>query len=139
MSSAPTNLFFYGVLRPDVADWPFLAGLGPGRAATTRGTLHAIPDPNGWYPALTPGDNLIHGVCHEAGSVDLAAVDAFEGADYSRAEVVCEMEGVGGPAIETKADLYLWTAPLPRDAQPIPNGDFARWLAETGNAALSAR
>ncbi len=132
----PWHLFFYGVLRPDVAQWPFLEGLGAGLPATTRGALYAIPDPDGWYPAMLPGTGLVHGACHEVGAVDLAAVDAFEGADYARVEVECA-KGMGGSVPQTKTHAYLWTAPLPANAEPIPNGDFARWLAETGYTAFA--
>lgn len=136
-----SNLFFYGVLRADVAQWPFLAGLGRGQPATTRGTLHAIPDPNGWYPALTPGEGIVHGVSHEAGAVDIAAIDAFEGTDYERVEIVCEWvpSPANAPVVQSRADVYMWVAPMPEDAQPIAHGDFARWLADTGNAPLSGR
>lgn len=127
------RLFFYGVLREGLGDWPFLAGIGPGRAATTSGALFAIADPQGWYPALRhgqgPGWTEVVGTLHDARGVDLAAVDAFEGADYARRPIPvrCAGETLG-------AEAYLWAAPLPPGAPPIAHGDFARWLAETGHA-----
>jgi len=112
----PWHLFFYGVLRPDVAQWPFLEGLGAGLPATTRGALYAIPDPDGWYPAMLPGTGLVHGACHEVGAVDLAAVDAFEGADYARVEVECA-KGMGGSVPQKKPTPISG----PRRYPPMPN------------------
>ena len=74
----------------------------------------------------------VRGAVHEAGAVDLAAVDAFEGPDYERREVT-----VLGPDGAMTAELYVWIADLPIAAEPIAHGDFARWLAETGNRPLS--
>lgn len=129
-----THLFFYGVLLEQVAQWPFLAGLGPGQPATTRGTIYAIADPNGCFPALLPGEGIVHGALHEAGQVDLAAVDAFEGADYRRAPIMVEAAGA-----QIEAHAYLWNSELPAQAEPITNGDFARWLRATGQAPFSGR
>jgi gamma-glutamylcyclotransferase (GGCT)/AIG2-like uncharacterized protein YtfP len=125
------RLFLYGVLREGLGDWPFLAGLGPGRPAQTSGDLFAIADPHGWYPALRhgqgPGWAEVVGTLHDAQAVDLAAVDAFEGPDYTRRRIPVWFAG------ETiTADAYLWTAPFPAGALWIAHGDFARWLAETG-------
>lgn len=127
------QLFLYGVLREGVGDWPFLAGLGLGSPATTMGALFAIPDPDGWYPALVRtqarfATNVV-GTLHEAGDVDLAAIDAFEGADYTR--VLVPVDGWSGFG-DTQAQAYIWTADLPDNAEPIVHGDFVRWLEETG-------
>lgn len=127
------HLFFYGVLREGLGDWPFLAGIGPGRAATTRGTICAIPDPSGWYPALLPGDGVVHGAIHARGGADLAAMDEFEGPRYRRQAVPVTVEG-GTLA----AEAYLWIDALPARAEPIAHGDFARWLAETGRKPLGS-
>ena len=123
------QLFVYGVLREGLGDWPFLAGIGPGQAATASGALFAIPDPQGWYPALVPGEGTVIGAVRDAARVDMAAVDAFEGADYTRRPIPVRCAG------ETLvAEAYLWAAPLPSGAPQIAHGDFVRWLAETGNA-----
>ncbi|WP_162290990.1 gamma-glutamylcyclotransferase family protein [Erythrobacter colymbi] len=122
-------LFVYGVLREGLGDWPFLAGIGPGRAATATGALFAIPDPHGGYPALVPGEGTVTGAVHACAGVDLAAVDAFEGADYTRRPIPVRC---GGETI--MAEAYLWAAPLPPQAEPVAHGDFARWLAETGRS-----
>lgn len=123
------QLFVYGVLREGLGDWPFLAGIGPGRPATAGGALFAIRDPQGWYPALVAGEGTVSGAVHPCDTVDLAAVDAFEGADYARRPIPVRCAG------ETLvAEAYLWAAPLLPGAPQIAHGDFVRWLAETGNA-----
>ncbi|MGB3711970.1 MAG: gamma-glutamylcyclotransferase family protein [Erythrobacter sp.] len=134
----PDHVFFYGVLREGVGDWPFLEGLGLGAPATVDGALFAIPDAGGWYPALVLTQaryaTAIHGTLHEAGSVNLAAIDAFEGQDYARQEVAVDGWEAGG---ETRAQAYIWTGDLPDGAEPIPHGDFVRWLEETGRRAFA--
>lgn len=138
------HLFFYGVLIDGLASpsiRALLAGLGPGRPATTRGALFAIPDPRGWYPVLLPGEGEVCGMLHEAGTVDLAALDRFEGVDpadppageYRREPVEVVPEG-GGPLM---ADAYLYNRARAPEVEPIPHGDFARWLRETGHAPLA--
>ena len=138
----PTHLFFYGILQdglgPGGGDWPFLTGLGLGAPATTQGTLYGIPASDGWYPALIPTQarfaSVVHGMIHEAGAVDLAAVDAFEGEDYARTAIPVDgWDGYG----ETQADAYLWTAELPVGAELIASGNFAEWLRETGRRPWS--
>ena len=131
-------IFFYGVLQEGLGDWPFLAGLGLGAPATTQGALYAIPTEDGWYPALIPTQarfaTAVHGTIHEVGEIDLAAVDAFEGADYHRQPVSVDgWDGFG----ETLADAYVWTADLPEGAEPIASGNFVEWLRETGRRAYS--
>lgn len=137
-----THLFFYGVLREDIsafgADWPFLEGLGLGSPATTMGALYAIPNGGTWYPALIPTQARyavpVHGTIHEAGAVDLAAIDAFEGPDYERQDL--EIDGWDGFG-EATAQVYVWISDLPDGAVAIPHGDFIQWLQETGNRPLS--
>lgn len=134
------HMFFYGVLREGVGDWPFLKGLGLGSPATTQGALFAIPDPGGWYPALVLtqarfATNVV-GTLHEAGDVDLNVVDAFEGPDYTRQPV--PVDGWSGFG-DTEAQAYVWTAELPEGAEPIVHGDFVRWLKETGRKPISIR
>ena len=126
------RLFFYGILQGDVAQGPvrdLLAGIGPGRPATARGDLYAVRSEAGAYPAMVAGEGEVRGMLHEAGSVDLAALDVFEGAEYRRADI----EVNGG---ET-AQAYLWTGPVD-GLEPIGHGEFARWLRENGVSAYSA-
>lgn len=134
----PTHLFFYGVLQEGLGDWPFLTGLGLGSPATVTGALYAIPDAAGWYPALIPTQarfsTSVHGTLHEVGEVDLAAIDAFEGAEYGRqAMSVDGWDGFG----ETVADTYVWTGDLPEGAEAIAGGKFVEWLAQTGRSAFT--
>ncbi|MCT2558004.1 gamma-glutamylcyclotransferase [Tsuneonella sp. YG55] len=128
-----TRLFFYGVLIAEIAPPPvrrLLAGIGPGRPATARGTLWAVDDPAGAHPAMTPGGGTVKGVLHEAGAVDLAGLDAFEGADYARTPIAVDCDGA-----RLSAQAYLWIAST-AGLEPIPDGDFARWLAESGRPPI---
>jgi len=142
-----SHLFFYGVLLGEVASariGALLAGLGPGRPAVARGTLYAVQIPRGWYPVLLACDGAstgeagqpVRGMVHEAGSVDIAALDRFEGFDpadarageYRRAPISVTPDG--DPPLMAQAYLYNH-APAPA-FERIPHGDFARWLRETG-------
>jgi len=144
------HLFFYGVLLGEVASariGAMLAGLGPGRPAVARGTLYAVQIPSGWYPVLLAGEgpaaHPIRGMVHEAGSVDIAALDRFEGVDSAdphageyRREPISITPYDAAPLM---ADAYLYNhAPAPA-FEPIPHGDFARWLRETGRKPLADR
>ena len=89
--------------------------LGPTRL---RGRLYVIPDMAGWYPALVPGEGVVWGMRYVAPpGFDVAALDAYEGADYRRVRM-------GG------AWVYVWREALPRGARRISRGDFAAWLAQ---------
>lgn len=124
-------LFLYGVLRAADAG-PLLAGLGPGWSATVPGELWALPDPRGWYPALLPGEGTVQGMLHEAGDVDLAALDAAKAPEYRRRDVTVT-SGSG----ELPAMAWLYTADLPDGAEPVPDGDFTAWLADTGRTPFT--
>jgi gamma-glutamylcyclotransferase (GGCT)/AIG2-like uncharacterized protein YtfP len=125
------QLFFYGILRGDVAQGPvrdLLAGIGPGVPATANGTLYAVRHDAGSYPAMVAGEDEVRGMLHEAGTVDLARLDAFEGAEYRRSDI----EVGAGQA----AQAYLWVGSID-GLEPIAHGDFARWLRENGVSAYS--
>ncbi|MCP5395552.1 MAG: gamma-glutamylcyclotransferase [Sphingomonadaceae bacterium] len=137
------KLFFYGVLMGDVAPprvQELLAGIGPGQPATVRGTLYAVPDPRGAYPVLLPGSGLVHGRLHEAGRVNIAALDRFEGVDpddplageYRREEV--EALDAGGARHAVQA--YLWNREPDARLERVASGDFASWLAQSGQRAF---
>lgn len=127
------HLFFYGVLIAEIAPPPvqeLLAGLGPGRPAIAQGDLFAVVNPADAHPAMVPGEGEVKGVLHEAGTVDLAGLDVFEGADYCRQQVSVSCAG------ETvAADAYVWVGST-AGLEPIADGDFARWLAESGLAPI---
>ena len=136
-------LFFYGVLIGEIAPprvQQLLAGIGPGQAATVRGMLYAVPDARGAYPVLLPGEGLVYGQLHEAGSVDLAALDSFEGVDpcdpmageYRREALPATL--ADGRMVEAQA--YLWNRPVHDGLVRLAEGDFAHWLAGSGHAAF---
>ena len=130
MTAVGRRLFLYGTLQPGTghphSDWLFalVDPLGPARA---RGALWAIPDRQGWYPALVPGVGWVKGFLVAATSrLDAAAwarLDAFE-AGYRRAALTLE----DGSTVEA----WVWAKDLPDGARPIAGGDYRAWLTETG-------
>ena len=145
----PGALFFYGVLRPGLASGRMaglIALLGQDRPATVSGKLYAVPDPRGHFPvmiAATAGEQ-VHGTVltpgPRFGSAELAEFDAFEGfkpndpdkSEYRRLTLVATLPD--GSA--TNADVYRWNRAIGGEFIPIIHGDFARYLAETGNRPL---
>jgi gamma-glutamylcyclotransferase (GGCT)/AIG2-like uncharacterized protein YtfP len=126
------HLFFYGILQGDIAEGPvrdLLAGIGPGQAATAQGHLYAVRNEAGAYPAMVAGDGTVHGMLHEAGSVDLDALDVFEGEEYVRADITID----GGRT----AQAYLWAGPV-EGLEPIEQGSFGGWLRANGLNAYAA-
>lgn len=136
------HFFFYGTLvagSGTAASRAIHRHLEPGRPGIARGTLHAVRDETGWYPALLPGDGVVHGMVHAAPAdvpaADLAALDAYEQywpddparSEYLRRPIVVE---VAGEVIA--ADAYLYNAPLPVDARLVPDGDFRAFLLREG-------
>ncbi len=141
------RFFFYGTLIAGSGNpvaRAIHARLCPVGPATTKGRLHAIPDPDGWYPALLPGTGTVHGRLYETAAdfaaADLALLDAYEDFDPARPAaslyrrepvIVLEAGGAEGPA-----EAYRFNRSLPADALPVPGGDFARWLAARGEAGF---
>ena len=139
----PDRFFFYGTLMAG-SGHPVArrlhVRLQPLGRATVPGALFAIPDPQGWYPALLPGEGQVHGTLHAAGpdfaTQDLAAIDAFEDFDpadpagslYCRIALPVSPEG--GAAVE--AQVYRYNRPLPEGALAIPGGDFAAFVRTRG-------
>jgi gamma-glutamylcyclotransferase (GGCT)/AIG2-like uncharacterized protein YtfP len=132
------RFFFYGTLVAGSAN-PVAAALhcklGPGAAATACGTLHAIPDPGGWYPAFVAGEagGVVHGMLHEAlpqfGADDLALLDRYEdcaptGGEYRRT-VIRVLSGAGDAV---PAYCYIYAQPLPAGARALANGDFLAFI-----------
>ncbi|WP_068094395.1 gamma-glutamylcyclotransferase family protein [Novosphingobium rosa] len=130
----PPAFFFYGTLmagmsQPLARVWH--AGLSAGEAGWARGALWAIPDPEGWYPALLPGEGRVLGMVYRplAGfdAAMLAAMDRYEGDDYRRLALpVVLAEG------EVLAQAYVWQGALPAGAVALEDGDFAAFLARRG-------
>ncbi len=144
------RFFFYGTLM-DGSDNPVArrvhALLRPLGRGTVCGTIFAVPDPDGWYPALVSGDGLVHGRLYEAadgfGEADLARMDAYEDCDpgnpgaslYNR-EVV-RARAADGTAHDAQA--YLFNQPLPAGSRCIEDGDFPKWLSEQGGEPFRGR
>ena len=135
------HFFFYGTLL-DGSDNPVArdihALLEPVGPAQVAGDLHAIPDAQGWFPALLPGHGLASGKVYRPrphfSPADLSRMDAYE--DYDPAHLAGSLylrktlPLVNGG----QAQVYVWNRPLPHGSQPIPHGDFRRWLNEQGFA-----
>lgn len=133
------RFFFYGTLL-DGSDNPVAqdihALLEPLGAAQVAGSLHAISDPQGWFPALVPGDGQVHGKLYRTRAhftdADLARMDAYE--DYDPTDpagslyVRQSVELIDGDV----AQIYIWRGPLPEGSQPIPEGSFRDWLKRQG-------
>ena len=145
----PDALFFYGVLRPELASGrmaELVALLGDPRPATVAGRLYAVPDARGHYPVMIAGEDggRVRGIIMQLGAMfggdALAELDAFEGfdpaahdsSDYIRHSVRAELAD-GTPLA---ADAYWWNRAVAADFIPIAHGDFARYLAESGARTL---
>ncbi|MBS1240212.1 MAG: gamma-glutamylcyclotransferase [Proteobacteria bacterium] len=137
------HFFFYGTLRHDVAQGlptRLVEGLEVLGAATVAGRIFAKHDPRGTYPVLQRGGiGRVHGtVCRasERFSIrNLAAMDRFEGAagrggEYVRRPLQVLLDG----GATLTADAYVYNRQVTPALTPIPHGDFARYLAETGLA-----
>ncbi len=147
------RFFFYGTLLDggynSVAAWLHrrMELIG---SASVAGVLEAVPDPEGWYPALLDGEGRVHGRLYETaadfGAEDLARLDAYEDYDplhsasslYLRQTLTVTLKSAGtgtGPGDSAcQAQAYRFNRPLPAGARAIPHGDFVRWLAEEGLA-----
>lgn len=131
------RLFFYGTLMAGLGH-PLARGwhgaLSAGEAGWVRGRLWAIPDPEGWYPALLPGQGRVRGMVHrplagfDAGMQ--AAMDRYEGEAYRRLPLpVMLAEG------EVSAQAYVWQGALPEGAVALEDGDCAAFLTQSGETA----
>jgi len=141
------RFFFYGTLLAG-RDNPFAAAahavLRPLGPATVRGRLYALPDPQGWYPALLPGEGTTQGALYEStehfGEADLARIDAYE--DYHPENPAASLyvreilPASMADGASHKAQAYFFNQPLPPGSMPIAGGDFAAWLAISGFRAL---
>lgn len=135
--------FFYGTLL-EGSDNPLAARvhtmLRAIGAATVPGVLHAVPDPEGWYPALLPGNGLVRGCLYEASAAfaeaDLALLDAYEDFDPAKPEAsLYRREQVAATVPDgssREAQAYRFNQPLPAGARSIDDGDFRAWLNRRG-------
>ena len=142
------RLFVYGVLIRELAKGragELIAGLDAGRPASVRGRLYALESAadGGWYPILLPDSDrgIVRGILHDARSVDWPAMDDFEDAhdgpdaEYVRREIAVTLaDGASATAF-----VYCYARSIPADAEPIPGGDFAAWLSQTGRVAIGGR
>ena len=142
-------LFFYGVLMPGLVSGrmaELVALLGAPRPASVSGRLYAVPDPRGHYPVMIAADDAerVNGAVLAPGPMfgcgELAELDAFEGfdptnpgaSDYVRGRFQATL----ADGLTLSADAYRWNRPVTADFIPIPHGDFARYLAESGARPL---
>jgi len=144
------RFFFYGTLIAGsgnaVAERVHarLTPLGP---AAIRGRLFAIPDPDGWYPALVPGSKIVRGVLYEAlpsfGDRELFLLDRFEGFDpANRARSLYQRRSLTiDNAMDDKsvAQAYVYASRLPAGARPVHSGDFAGWIKRSGGRLFTPR
>lgn len=146
---AGLRFFFYGTLLAGSGN-PVafrihrkLRLIGPGHV---RGRLFAIPDPEGWYPALIAGrGGRVQGAVYEATgrftAHDLALLDGYERhvppgqplREYLRAEIAVRLADG-----RLTAQAYLYRLLPPAAALPIPDGDFAGLLRRAGWCGFGA-
>jgi gamma-glutamylcyclotransferase (GGCT)/AIG2-like uncharacterized protein YtfP len=133
------RFFFYGTLL-EGSDNPVAREihslLEPVGAARVAGQLFAIPNPDGWYPALLGGGGEAHGMLYAArpqfSADDLARIDAYEDFDPANPEASLYIRRSISLVEGGEAQAYVWKRPLPDGARPISHGDFRRWLADQG-------
>lgn len=131
------RLFLYGTLL-DAADTAMGRWLRERVTATVPatvpGVIHAIPSPQGWYPALLHGHGRVAGVIAQCDLErrDLARLDRYEGHEYRR-KALRARSSAGTEAVQA----WIWRGPLPDTAVTIGDGDFLGWLATTGNTAFA--
>lgn len=143
-SALPARLFLYGTLLQGACNTVAVRlhrHLEPGLPAWVAGQLFAIPDPAGWYPALVPGEGTVRGMVHDlAPGFDaelLAELDAYEGLrDDGSGEYRRQIVAVTTAAGEVSAAAYVYNAALPAGVRPVPEGNFAEFLARSGLPAF---
>lgn len=141
------RFFFYGTLLAG-SDNPVAKAihekLEPEGPATVCGSLYAIPDTEGWFPALVPGGDEIRGAIYRAGdrfgADDLAQMDRYEDcgplSDPSSLYRRAEMAAVAKDGSSVRVQVYLFNQPLPKGELPIVSGDFREWLKKAGLPAF---
>lgn len=135
------RLFVYGTLQPAartrMGRW-IARRLISAEAASAPGRIFAVESGDGWFPAFIAPKSArrVRGMLCEVRLKpgDLALLDRYEGGEYRRIAVPVRT-GRGRRAI---AQVYCWRIPLPRQARPIPSGDFLAWLREKRLSAFAA-
>ena len=134
------RLFIYGTLLDGVAHGEaarLREGLSPGVRASVAGGLRLVEEPLGCYPVLVPGvEGRAVGqlVDCPADPQWLAELDAYEGPDFCRWTVVAELED--GSEVEAAAYICLIAEAV--GLEPIPHGDFVRFIGETGRKVFGS-
>ena len=135
------RFFFYGTLMAGSGNAVARGVHGrmlPGVPGAVAGRLYGIADPQGWYPALLPGEGVVHGFVHEAApdftEADLALLDGWEGAEYHRRNLGVRLDS----GVTVMAQACVWAGALPAGAEPIAEGDFAAFLHQRGLKAHGA-
>ena len=123
-----------------------VALLGPPRPATVSGKLYAVPDPRGHFPLMVAaeGTERVSGMVLSPGPLfgagELAELDAFEGfdpADPNASDYIRDwLHATLADGLTLGVDAYRWNQDIGADFIPIPHGDFARYLAESGALPL---
>lgn len=140
------RFFLYGTLQAGNSN-PAIAAIhrrlipqGPGWIA---GRLVAVPDANGWFPALIPGEGEVHGQVYAASpdftAEDLAALDRYE--EYDPASPATSWYRRETRTLTTGApvSVYRMNGAPPAGAVPIPGGDFRAWLKAQNLREFSGR
>lgn len=129
------RFFFYGTLQAGNLN-PAIAAIHgrliPQGRARINGAIVAVPDAQGWFPALVPGDGEVHGQVYAAGpdftAEDLAALDRYEEFDPASPETSWYLREVRTLISGESVMVYRMNGSPPAAAVPIPGGDFRAWL-----------
>lgn len=135
------NLFVYGTLLPGMENYDrFIKKYNPQSfKARAKGTMYYLPKDN--YPVvLGEGDGVIEGLLYVTRDLvvilpEVDEIEKFTGVE-SQSLLIREIRDV--EIVETgekvKAHMYLWPPSkaqwLKENAQVIPHGDWARFVAE---------
>jgi gamma-glutamylcyclotransferase (GGCT)/AIG2-like uncharacterized protein YtfP len=102
-----------------------------------QGRLWAVPDPEGWYPALLPGEGRVTGMLHRPLAIFdvamLAAMDRYEGEAYRRLPITVTLASGA-----VRAQAYVWQGALPAGAVALEDGDFAAFSREAARPLIAA-
>ena len=134
------RLFIYGTLLDGLAHGEaarLVAGLPPGEPASVAGGLRLVEEPLGCYPVLVPGvEGRVIGQVIDCPDDPtwLAELDAYEGPDYGRWMVTAQLKD----GTEVEAAAYICLIVDTGGLEPVPHGDFARFIAESGRSVFGA-